>query len=210
MTADTAPFASLDPSRAAVLLIDLQNDFLHPNGAYARGGVTNADVAAVTGRLIPVVAHARALGLLIVATSFTLPPGRGGEPLISPHLAELRPFLRRGDFEPGAWGHRTVDELQPIDTVVEKVAYSAFHQSRLDHVLHRSGITQLVVGGIVTNGGVASTVRDAHVRDYDVTVLRDGCAAFDRGLHDATIRSLQGGVARSATCAEFEQHQPSK
>lgn len=66
----------------------------------------------------------------VIATLFTLAPGPD-RPLISKHLRELRPFIASGDFEPGAWGHPLVDELAP-DVTVEKVAYSAFHASRLE------------------------------------------------------------------------------
>jgi nicotinamidase-related amidase len=121
--------------------------------------------------------------------------------MIAPHLLSLRPFLRRGDFQPGAWGHRLVDELQPADLAVEKIAYSAFYMTRLEWVLRKSGIRRLIVGGIVTNGGVASTVRDAHVRDIDVTVLADGCAAFTDEVHETAIAALRP-VCRVATIAE--------
>ncbi len=59
-----------------------------------------------------------------------------------------------------------------------------------------------MVGGIVTNGGVASTVRDAHVRDFEIAVLADGCAAFDRSTHETAIAALKP-VARVATIAEM-------
>ena len=57
-------------------------------------------------------------------------------------------------------------------------------------MLARAGIDTLIFGGIVTNGGVASTVRDAHVRDFHTVVLADGCAAFSQSAHDATIAAL--------------------
>jgi ureidoacrylate peracid hydrolase len=175
----------------ALLLVDLQNDFLHADGAYARGGQSNADIAALPVRLRPLAEAFRAKRGLVVATLFTLVPGRGGEPLISPHLKKLRPFLAKGDFEPGGWGQQLVEELAPADIAVEKVAFSAFYMSRLEWVLRKSGIERLVVGGIVTNGGVASTVRDAQVRDFDCTVLEDGCAAFSREVHKTAIEGLR-------------------
>jgi ureidoacrylate peracid hydrolase len=132
----------------------------------------------------------RAKGGYVISTQFTLVPGRGGEPMISPHLKELRPFLRKGDFQPGAWGHQLVDLLQPADFVVEKVAYSAFFQTRLEFVLKKAGIDTLFIGGIVTNGGVASTLRDAHVRDFHTFVLEDGCAAFSQTTHETALRDL--------------------
>jgi nicotinamidase-related amidase len=190
-----------DIAATALLIVDLQNDFIHPDGAYAQGGAASPEAQALPDRLLPLVERFRARGGLVAATLFTLVPGRGGEPLISPHLRQMRPFLKRGDFLPGGWGHRVVDTLLPIDVSVEKIAYSAFYQTRLEWVLRKLGITHLVVAGIVTNGGVASTVRDAHVRDLDVTVLEDACAAPTPTMHAEAIAALKP-VARIATIAE--------
>lgn len=189
----------LVPARTALLIVDLQNDFLHPEGAYARGGQSNADIAALPERVLPVAEAIRRAGGWVVSTQFTLVPGKGGEPFISPHLKALRPFLGKGDFAPGSWGHALVDPLQPADIVVEKVAYSAFYMTRMEWVLRKAGIDTLFVCGIVTNGGVASTVRDAHVRDFSVRVLTDGCAAFSREVHETSIRDLST-IAKPSTC----------
>jgi nicotinamidase-related amidase len=133
---------------------------------------------------------------------FTLWPDAQGEPMISAHLKERRPFLRKGDFAPGSRGQANVDLLAPlVDVSVFKVAYSAFFNTQLDWVLKKSGIDTLVVCGIVTNGGVASTVRDAHVRDYHAIVLSDGCAAFSEAAHQAALADMGsvGEVMDSAT-----------
>ena len=191
----------MSKTTTALILGDLQNDFLHPDGAYGRAGQSDPSIAALPARLAPLVRLARERHILIVATLFTLVPGRGGEPIISPHLKSLRPFLRQGDFAPGSWGQAVIDELQPIDIAVEKVAYSAFHQSRLEFVLKKAGITTLVFTGIVTNGGVASTVRDAHVREFHCTVIQDGCAAFGATVHAAAIEGLRP-VAAMTTVAD--------
>jgi len=191
----------MNPRTGALILGDLQNDFLHPDGAYGRAGQTHPSIAALPGKLAPLVQAARRHGVLLVATLFTLVPGRGGEPIISPHLGKLRPFLRRGDFAPGGWGQQLVDALAPADVSVEKVAYSAFHMSRLEWVLRKCAVEELYFTGIVTNGGVASTVRDAHVREFDCTVVADGCAAFTDEVHRAAIEGLRP-VARIATIDE--------
>ncbi len=193
---------SQDWARTALVLVDLQNDFLHPDGAYARGGQGAADIAALPGRLKPVIAALRAAGGVVVSTLFTLVPDRDGEPLIARHLKALRPFLARGDFAPGSWGQALVDDLAPAEFSVEKVAYSAFYMSRLEFVLRRAGIDRLVFAGIVTNGGVAATLRDAHVREFETILLSDGCAAFKRETHDVTVASL-GAVSPVMSCAEF-------
>ncbi len=184
--------------QTALLLVDLQNDFLHPDGAYARAGLAEPAIAALPGRLKPLADRIRAKGGWIVSTLFTLVPGRGGEPLISAHLKALRPFLSKGDFAPGSWGQQLVDTLQPADLSVEKIAYSAFYMTRLEWLLRKCRIEKLMIGGIVTNGGVASTARDAHVRDLDVTVLEDGCAAFSMETHRIAIEAVRPVCAVSS------------
>lgn len=180
-----------DPRRTALVLADLQNDFIHPDGAYARGGAKVAEIAALPARLAPLAAAARAAGSAVMSTHFTLVHGVDGEPFVSEHLKRLRPFLRAGDFAAGGWGHDLVDELKPATFRIEKVAFSAFYMSRMEWVLRRAGIETLVFAGIVTNGGVASTVRDAHVRDFHCIVLEDGCAAFTPQIHDTAIAALR-------------------
>lgn len=191
----------IDPRRTALLTIDLQNDFLHPDGAYGRAGQTAGAIAALPARIAPLAKALRAKGGTYISAQFTLVPGPGGEPLIAPHLKALRPFLGPGDFAPGAWGHALVEALAPADYTVEKVAYSAFYQTRLEYILRAVGIDTLIVGGIVTNGGVASTLRDAHLRNIETVMLTDGCAAFRAEVHDATLISL-GTVTHQMTCAE--------
>jgi nicotinamidase-related amidase len=180
-----------DPRRTALVLVDLQNDFIHPDGAYARGGAKVPEIAALPARLAPLAEAARRAGSPIMSTHFTLVHGVDGEPYISEHLKRLRPFLRAGDFAAGGWGHDLVDELKPATFKIEKVAFSAFYMSRMEWVLKRAGIETLVFAGIVTNGGVASTVRDAHVRDFHAVVLSDGCAAFTPAIHDTAIAALK-------------------
>jgi nicotinamidase-related amidase len=192
----------IDPKRTALLTIDLQNDFLHAQGAYGRAGQGAPAIAALPARIRPIADALRARGGTFISAQFTLVPGPGGEPLIAEHLKKLRPFLTRGDFAPGGFGHALVDDLAPADYTVEKVAYSAFYQTRLEYILRALGIDTLIVGGIVTNGGVASTVRDAHLRNIHTILLSDGCAAFKPEVHEATLVSL-GSLGPIVTCAEM-------
>ncbi|MFM1989980.1 MAG: hypothetical protein RJA99_2937 [Pseudomonadota bacterium] len=181
----------IDPRRTALLVVDLQNDFLAPDGAYARGGAASEAARALPARVAPLARALKAAGGMVVASRFTLWPDAAGEPMVSDHLRALRPFLARGDFAPGSRGQQVVDALDPlVDVRVDKVAYSAFFSTQLDWVLRHAGIDTVVVGGIVTNGGVASTARDAHVREYHVQVLADGCAAFREQTHAASLADL--------------------
>ena len=193
------------PKKIALIIVDLQNDFLAPEGAYARGGAASAAARELPGRVAGVARALKAGGGLVAASQFTLWPDAQGEPMISPHLKALRPFLRRGDFAPGSTGQANVAELAPlIDVSVCKVAYSAFFNTQLDWVLRHAGIDTVAVCGIVTNGGVASTVRDAHMREYHTIVLSDGCAAFKPEVH-ATALADMGTIAQVMRCEEFIQ-----
>lgn len=191
---------TLDPKRTALLTIDLQNDFLHPQGAYGRAGQGADAITALPARIAPVRDALRAVGGVYISAQFTLVPGPDG-PLIAPHLARLRPFLTTGDFAPGSFGHDLTDILKPADYTVEKVNYSALYQTRLEYILRHLCIDTLIVGGIVTNGGVASTLRDAHLRGLHTIVLTDGCAAFREDVHEATLLSL-ASVTEQMTCAD--------
>jgi len=194
---------SFDPRTTALVIIDLQNDFLAPGGAYDRGGAVSPQARALPERVAPVARALKARGGFVAASLFTLWPDAHGEPMISPHLKQLRPFLAKGDFVAGSRGQANVAELDGlVDVSVWKVAYSAFFNTQLDWVLRRAGISSVVVAGIVTNGGVASTVRDAHMRDYHVTVLADGCAAPTPAMHDAALADLRT-VADVVTCQDL-------
>ena len=192
---------SINPERTALVIVDLQNDFLHVDGAYGRAGQTSDAIAALPVRIKPLADALRARGGWVVSTHFTLVPGKNSEPFIAEHLRKLRPFLAKGDFTPGGWGHALVDDLQPADISIEKVAYSAFYQSRMEFALNRAGIDTLIFAGIVTQGGVASTLRDAHVRDLHTIVLSDGCATFRPEVHENAIADLST-ISTAMTCAE--------
>jgi nicotinamidase-related amidase len=194
----------LDPRQTALIIVDLQNDFVSEGGAYHRGGAASDAARALPLRVAPVARVLKQRGGFVAASQFTLWPDAQGEPMISPHLRQLRPFLRRGDFVAGSNGHATVAALDDlVDVSVWKVAYSAFFNTQLDWVLRRAGIEVVAICGIVTNGGVASTARDAHMRDYRVLVLGDGCAASTQAAHDAALADLYT-VGEVTTCEAFQ------
>jgi ureidoacrylate peracid hydrolase len=184
--------STVNPASTALVIIDLQNDFLSPDGAYARGGASSPQALVLPAKIARVAKALKACGGMVAASQFTLWPDAKGDPMIAPHLLTLRPFLRRGDFAPGSRGQANVEEIAPlVDVSVCKVAYSAFFNTQLDWVLRHAGMDTVVVCGIVTNGGVASTVRDAHMREYHTLVLEDGCAAFSKATHDASIADMR-------------------
>ena len=194
------PLLQLDASRTALIIVDLQRDFLAADGAYGRAGAVSVAAQALPTRVAALAKKLKQAGGYVAASLFTLWPGAQGEPIVSPHLKKLRPFLKKGDFAPGSIGQTLMPALVDwVDLQVFKVAYSAFFNTQLDWVLRKNSIDTVMICGIVTNGGVASTARDAHMRDYRVLVLEDGCAAFSESAHHASLDDLKT-IAQVLSC----------
>ena len=184
----------VDLERTALLVVDVQNDFCHPEGYFAGAGFDVRPCADAAARLGPVVADARSLGLTVVWTMSTNadPPAHR----LLPHR-----FRRAGSegrppdqFVPGSWGWQLVDALQPQvdELVIRKPRYDAFLRTSLEDDLRTRGVDTVVVAGVITNCCVDTTARSAFMRGFDVLVLEDCIGAFaeERDLHDAALRNL--------------------
>lgn len=191
----------MNPKTTALILFDLQNNFLHPEGSYHRAGLGSPAVDALPGKLAPLAKAARERGILVVATQFTVVHGRDGEPIIAPELKALRPFLNKGDFAPGSWNHQLNEMLGSPDVAIEKIAYSAFHHTRLEWVLRKCGIEHLYCAGIVTHVGVSTSIRDAHSLEFACTLVEDGCGTFREEDHRTAVAGIRA-VARVITLAD--------
>jgi nicotinamidase-related amidase len=204
--------------RAALVIIDMQRDFLEPNGFGAALGndVSQlSNVAKPTGRLL---AAARAAGLFVIHT-------REGH---RPDLSDLPDAKRRrsrgpltiGDKGPmgrilvhGEPGHAIIPELAPIagEPVIDKPGKGAFYATDLGAILHHRGIAQLIVCGVTTEVCVNTTVREANDRGYDCLVLSDCTGSYFPEFHEQALRMIcaQAGVAgwvgKSDPLVEFLQ-----
>jgi len=194
----------INPATTALLLVDLQNDFVHPEGALGRVRAA-FDVSGIMPALTRAVQATRDAGALVVSLHYTAPIGRGGKSMFRPDFKAAVPILRDGDFGPGTFGHKLIDELAPSDLAVEKVFPSAFAQSRLQLELELNGIDTVVLAGITTNVGVAATFHDARRLGFRTLVLADCCAARGEGVHEGTIRSLKAAAYHEATALTSEE-----
>jgi ureidoacrylate peracid hydrolase len=180
----------IDPHSTALLLIDLQNDALHRDGAYGRAGLASDALGALPGRLLPVAQALRRRGGWIAATHFTMLAGKQGKPIMTEHTRKLRPFLKQGDFLRGSWGHALVDPFADVDLHIDKFTPSAFDMTPLDWALRQIKVDTLLLAGITTPVSVAATLRDALQRDFRVIVLEDGVAATDPKQHSAALSEM--------------------
>lgn len=193
----------LDLDGAALLVIDMQRDFLEPGGFGESLGNDVARLRRVIGPIGVVLEWARAAGLLIVHTReghrpdlTDCPPAkreRGNPPLRIGDPGPLGRLLIRG--EPG---HDFVPELRPRlgEPVVDKPGKGSFYATDLDVLLRHRGIRQLIVTGVTTEICVETTVREANDRGYDCLVLADCVGSYFADLHAAALATIsaQGGI----------------
>ena len=174
----------------ALLVVDMQNGFCHPDGSFPRIGMGLDGAEAAVSNAAIAVGQARRAAIPVVFTRHLYRPGRPdeGAALIrnSPALAGVNGLAA------GFWDAEVVDELGcgPEDLLVDKVRFDAFQWTSLEPLLRGLDVRELVVCGVVTNLCVETTVRSAFMRDFPVTVLADCCAAKTRRLHELSIEVL--------------------
>ena len=180
------PAASVLP---ALLVIDMQNGFLHPDGSVSRNGEPMLEVERVVAETVQLVAEARSAGLPVIYTQHVFRP----DYMDLPRRLKARDQFDQGEVTlvAGSWDAAVADELKPLesDLVVEKNRFDAFLYTDLELVLRTLGIGRLLVCGVATNVCVESTVRSAEQRDFEVTVASD-CTSGPAEYHYAALAAM--------------------
>jgi nicotinamidase-related amidase len=175
----------------ALLVLDMQNDFLTPKGVYRRlGGLDVTQVSAIIPNVKTAMEKAKSAGVPVIGTKFTVLTGLKGEAIGLGHLEKLRPFLKQEGFRQGSEGHNFVAELPKPDYEVLKTRFSAFYASPLEAILKSLGVKTVVMTGVATYGAVEATAREAIVRDYEIVTLSDCCASFSPMLQESALTNL--------------------
>ncbi|HKT05219.1 MAG TPA: cysteine hydrolase [Rugosimonospora sp.] len=203
-TVDATPTAfSFDLSSVALLVIDMQRDFLLPGGFGESLGNDVSQLRRTIGPLAALMAAWRAAGLPLIHTR------EGHEPDLSDcppaKLNRGAPSMRIGDIGAfgrilirGEYGHDIVDELQPVgdEPVVDKPGKGAFYATELQDILANRGIRSLVVTGVTTEVCVHTTVREANDRGYECLVLADCVGSYFPEFQRVGLQMIaaQGGI----------------
>jgi len=200
--AEPAPLA-VDLAASALLIIDMQRDFLEPGGF---GAALGNDVSRLQAAVAPcraVLAAARRLGMLVIHTREGHRPDLSDAPPLKVERGE--PANRIGALGPmgrilirGEPGHDIIPELYPLksEPVIDKPGKGAFYQTDLELMLHSRGIDALFVCGVTTEVCVNTTVREANDRGFRCIVLSDCCASYFPEFHEAGLAMIkaQGGI----------------
>jgi nicotinamidase-related amidase len=180
----------MDSERYALLVVDMQNGFCHPEGSFPRIGRGLEGAMEAVANAAVAVGQARAAAIPVVFTRHVYRPGRPDEGAAltrnSPELAGV------SGLADGTWDADVCAELgcAPDDLVVDKVRFDAFQWTSLEPLLRGLDVTALMICGVVTNICVETTARSAFMRDFPVTLLADCCAAKTRRLHELSVEVL--------------------
>jgi nicotinamidase-related amidase len=192
-----------DPEHTALLVIDMQRDFVDPGGFGEQLGNDVSKLRRVIPPLQRLLAAMREAGLTVIHTReghrpdlSDCPPSKIARGRLSCGIGDVGPMGRI--LVRGSHGHGIIDELQPVgdETVVDKPGKGAFFATDLDFILHNRGITSLVVTGVTTEVCVNTTVREANDRGYECLVLEDCVGSYFPEFQDFALRMIkaQGGI----------------
>lgn len=182
-----------EPTDTALLVIDMQNGFCHPDAALAGLGIDMSACAAAIPGCRTLVDAAHAAGVPVIYTRFVYRPDYADGGM---YIRELQPVLRKiRSLEAGTWDAALVDALtpEPRDAVIDKNRFSAFYGTSLEPLLRSMGTRALVICGVTTNMCVESTARDAGQRDYRVFVAADATGEYDAARHAVALQAIAFG-----------------
>jgi len=201
----------IDPRWAALLVIDMQNDFCATGGAFHRSGANVTPLQATAKPMAQLVGSACRSGVPVIFIRSVLNTP-GGWYLSDVTLEQaLRCWNGRYNSipmcEPGSWGGDFYEGLRPSesDLVITKHRFNAFVDTDLDLVLRSKGIRTLIACGVLTNICVESTVREAFFRDYYTIVPSDCVATVDDELQRVSLRNINYGFGLVVDSARLRQ-----
>jgi ureidoacrylate peracid hydrolase len=189
----------LVPGATALVLIDLQNDFLHDEGWYSQSGIDISHMQRVIEPTRSLLEAARTASVPVIWTRHGFRDATDAGPFF-----QLRPFLRDGGLRRDTWGFDVYDGLTPHedDWLVEKNRLSAFFNTNLELILRGLRAETVLIGGVLTNQCVAATSKDAMFRDFKPIVVEECTGTTLPHLHEPALEMIRVGWGEVRSLAE--------
>jgi ureidoacrylate peracid hydrolase len=197
------------PGHTALIVIDMQNDFIAPGGLVGRSGRDVTAAQELAERLPAFIATARRAGVLVVFVRNVYSTERNlyltDAWLEQAARKQAGGYTRFSVCAEGSWEGDYYGDVrpQPGDPVVTKHRYNAFHNTDLDTILRANAIRTVVMTGVATDVCVGTTAREAFMRDYYAVMVDDGTATFSPEDHTATLRNFDRYFGEVSTIAEI-------
>ncbi|PXA72120.1 isochorismatase family cysteine hydrolase [Cryobacterium arcticum] len=187
-------------STTAVLVIDMQNDTVHADGAYAAtGAAAHAAEQNVIANVSSILQAARGGAAPVFYSRIIVypQPGLGGD------NAPIFRMLAPDTFTAGSWGAQIVDDLSPRanEMVLDRTRMSVFNGTGIDNMLRNLGVTELLVVGAWTNMAVEHTIRDAADHGYNVTIVTDATSSLSADWQHAAVNFALTNIAAAIDTA---------
>ena len=195
---------TLDPSRTALIIQDMQNDVIIEGGAFAGSGAPEHAIAQnAVANVADLAAACRAAGVPVIHVWYIVEQG-------APGLKQNAPLfqgVKDGNaLVRGTWGAAPAEGLEPQDGdhVVEKMRMNGFYETRLDILLRGLGVETLIISGAWTNMSIEHTARHGADAGYEVVVASDGTSTTGDEWQHAALNFAMTNVASVATCGEIK------
>jgi ureidoacrylate peracid hydrolase len=179
------PIDKIDPHTTSLIVVDAQNDFVHPEGKFGRFGLAEQAKPTID-KLKKVIESCRKAGIPIIytVTQYSEDYKDAGS---------MHRVIELEALKIGSWGAKIIDDVKPKpnDIIIEKRRHSAFYNTNLEDVLKTLKINTLIFTGYATNVCVESTVRDAKYRDLNCIVISDCTASFNERMHNFSLANIK-------------------
>ncbi len=189
-----------EPERAALLVIDQQNDFTHDDGYYARQGWDVSMLQEITPNINQLARAARAAGVTVYWSQNHIKKGFVSDAPVwlATHARAGLTSLDQEDFftMEGTWGAEIYDSCDVVDgdVVLPKLRSTVFHNTPLEGLLRAHGVETLVIAGQVTEGCVDNTIRGARDRDFYTVLALDAVGSISRERHERALKTWVGRI----------------
>jgi ureidoacrylate peracid hydrolase len=176
----------IEPSKTAIIVVDVQNDFCEPEGVCGKAGSDTSAALDMIPALQRLIDAGRAVGSKVVFIQTIHEDCTDSEAWLGRHGDKPRLICRKDTWGADFTGVAPL----PGEPVVNKHRYSAFINTRLDTVLRTYKIENLIMTGVSTNVCVESTARQGYMLDYNIVFMSDCTAAYTQVEHDGTLRNI--------------------
>ncbi|MBX3093828.1 MAG: cysteine hydrolase [Cryobacterium sp.] len=181
-------------ARTALLVVDMQNGFCHPDGSFGKAGADVSGCADAIPGSVALIEAAHAAGVPVYATRAIHEPGLADWNMLA-ELPMYAGLVELGSCEEGTWDAAFVDglPLDEQDRIYSKSRFSPFVETTIDADLRAAGIENLVTCGVGTSACVETTVRDASQRSYRTFIVAEGTGDISLDAHEHSL-ALMGSL----------------
>jgi len=202
----------MDKKSTALVIIDMQNDFVHDEGFSKKNAPPDEHGNNPLDVLKEPIPHISSLAAFFRDNNMPVIHIYTACEADYSDVALPRKVMTKakemGALVKGTWGANIIDELapHPTDHMVRKTSYGGFFQTPLDRTLRNMQVTDLIITGVNTNYCVETTVREAVAYGYEVTLVSDATKSFDLQGHEATLKVIAAGFGEVMSTREVLQH----